>query len=388
MIARSFSEKNVHRGNLMTTDSRVPESLRHSKEHSDEMLEWLRGKGKTIIIIHDNPDPDCLASAMALRHLLAMKLSRDAVITFSGMIGRSENIAMAKELEITLIPLEMVNLDEYSVVCMLDTQPGTGNNSLPAGHRVDIVIDHHPPREASKACRWLDIREEYGVTATILYEYLVAQHIQIGTKLATALFYALKSETQDLGREANRPDRDAYLRLFPVANKRLLYEITHPKLPVEHFRTIHSGVENATIYGKLLVVNLQAICFPEVVSEIADYLIRLEGIESVLSMGHYNDEVILSIRTTDTLLNAGEIIRRLVAGKGTAGGHGWMAGGKLDHVPFDLALLKEIEVSLTSKMLVELSIGDVLPGRLIESRQVTNVRKAPGKDLRLFPDHV
>ena len=61
---------------------------------------------------------------------------------------------------------------------------------------------------------------------------------------------------------------------------------------------IHSGVENATIYGKLLVVNLQAICFPEVVSEMADYLIRLEGIETVLSMGHYNDEVILSIRTT------------------------------------------------------------------------------------------
>ncbi len=216
----------------MTTGSSVPEGLRHSKEHSDEMLEWLQGKGQTIILIHDNPAPDCLASAMALRHLLAMKLSRDAVITFSGMIGRSENIAMAKELEITLIPLTMVDLDEYSVVCMLDTQPGTGNNSLPPDRRVDILIDHHPLREASKTCRWLDIRDEYGVTATILYEYLVAQNITISTKLATALFYAIKSETQDLGREANRPDRDAYLRHFPLANKLLLYEITHPNLPV------------------------------------------------------------------------------------------------------------------------------------------------------------
>jgi len=352
----------------MTNDSHVPESLRLSKKHSDEILEWLRGKGKTIIIIHDNPDPDCLASAMALRHLLDMKLSREAVITFSGMIGRSENIAMAKELGITLIPLEMVDLDEFSVVCMLDTQPGTGNNSLPPNRRVDIVIDHHPPREASKTCRWLDIRDDYGVTATILYEYLVAQNIHIGTKLATALFYAIKSETHDLGQEATRPDRDAYLRLFSVANKRLLYEIIHPKRPVEHFRTIHRGVENAIIYGKLLVVNLQAICYPEVVSEIADYLIRLEGIECVLSMGHYNDEVILSIRTIDTLLNAGEIIKRLVAGKGTAGGHGMMAGGKLDNVPFDLALLKEIEAFLTKSLLLELSIGNVAPRRLIGSR--------------------
>ena len=350
----------------MTTESCVPENLQRSKAHSDEMLEWLQGKGKTIIIIHDNPDPDCLASAMALRHLLAMKLSRDAVIAFSGMIGRSENLAMAKELEITLVPLELVDLAEYSAVCMLDTQPGTGNNSLPAGCRVDIVIDHHPVREATKKCRWVDIRDDYGVTATILYEYLLAQSITIGTKLATALFYAIKSETQDLGREANRPDRDAYLHLFPIANKRLLYEITQPKLPVEHFQTIHNGVENATIYGPLLVVNLQSICFPEVVSEMADYLIRLEGIETVLGMGHYNDGVILSIRTTSHLLNAGEIIRRLVAGKGTAGGHGMMAGGKLDNLPGDPVVLKEVEESLTAALKRELSIGDVVPRRLIE----------------------
>ena len=115
-------------------------------------------------------------------------------------------------------------------------------------------------------------------------------------------------------------------------------------------------------------MNLMAICFPEVVSEMADYLIRLEGIETVLSMGHYNDGVILSIRTTSHLLNAGEIIRRLVAGKGTAGGHGMMAGGKLDNVPFDSAALKEVEAFLTRGLLLELSIGDVIPGRLIESR--------------------
>lgn len=364
----------------MTTESCIPDSLRRSKAHSDEMLEWIRGKGKTIIIIHDNPDPDCLASAMALRHLLAMKLSRDAIITFSGMIGRSENIAMAKELEITLIPLEMVNLDDYSVVCMLDTQPGTGNNSLPPDCRVDIVIDHHPLRAASKKCRWVDIRDDYGVTATILYEYLLAQNITIGTKLATALFYAIKSDTQDLGREATRPDRDAYLRLFPVANKRLLYEITNPKLPVEHFQTMHSGVENSLMYGKLLVVNLQAICFPEVVSEIADYLIRLEGIETILSMGHYNNEVILSMRTTSHLLNAGEIIRRLVAGRGTAGGHGMMAGGKLDNIPFDPATLKEVEGFLTRALLLELSIGDVNPSRLIASRQGNPQSLEPAPD--------
>jgi nanoRNase/pAp phosphatase (c-di-AMP/oligoRNAs hydrolase) len=350
----------------MTISYTAPEGLERSKTFSDGMLAWVRGKGKIIIIIHDNPDPDSLAAAMALRHLFVMKLNIDAVIAFSGMIGRSENIAMAKELEISLTPLSVVDLDEFKVVCMLDTQPGTGNNSLPTDRKVDIVIDHHPIHETSKTCRWADIREEYGVTATILYEYLITQDIYIGTKVATALFYAIKSETQDLGREANRPDREAYLRLFPLTNKDLLFEITHPKLPIEHFQTIHKALENTTIYESLLVVNLSAIVIPEIVAEIADFLIRLEGIGTVLSIGHYNNEVILSIRTTRHDLNAGEVIKELVAGRGSAGGHGMTAGGKLDNVPFNDATLHEVEDFLTKKLLSVLSIRHMTPRRLIE----------------------
>jgi len=352
----------------MTTDSFCQEKLKHSRDKSDAMLEWLRGRGRTIIVVHDHPDPDCLASAMALHHLITVKLNRDAVMTFSGMIGRSENIAMARVLGLTLTPLELVDLAEVSAICMLDTQPGTGNNALPPECRVDVVIDHHPLREATKKCRWVDVRDDYGVTATILYEYLLAQNVPIGTTLATALFYAIKSDTQDLGREANRPDRDAYLRLFPLANKRLLYEIINPRLPVEHFRTIHSGVKNATIYGPLLVVNIREVCFPEVVAEIADYLIRMEGIEIVLSMGHYNNSMVLSLRTAGHRFNAGEIVRKLIAGRGTGGGHIMMAGGILDGVAGDPASQQEAEEFLTRALLQVLAIGEMTPTRLIDTK--------------------
>lgn len=338
----------------------------NTKKCTDEMLAWVRGRGKIIIIVHDNPDPDCLASALALRHLFVMKLNKDAVIAFSGMIARSENLVMAKELEIPLTPLGIVDLKEYQVVCMLDTQPGTGNNSLPAETRVDIIVDHHPLRESSKKSRWVDVRDDYGVTATILYEYLIAQEVNIGTKLATALFYAIKSETQDLGREANRPDRDAYLRLFPLTNKKLLYEITHPKLPKEYFLTINTAVEQAIIIQRVLITDLGRILFPELVAEMADFLVRLEDIETTLCMGQYANEMILSIRTVRHDLNAGEIIKRLVLGMGTAGGHGMMAGGKIDNVPPDRKAMRKIEKTLTERLQAELGIADVKPRRLIE----------------------
>ena len=345
----------------MVLNARLPDLL----TYTDSLLTWVSGRGRILIVVHDNPDPDSLASAMALRHLFAVRLNREAVIAFSGMIGRSENLAMAQCLQIPLTPFPIIELKMFQVVCLLDSQPETGNNSLPPGARVDIVIDHHPMREASAACKWVDIRPEYGTTATILYEYLKVQGVALGTKLATALFYAIKSETQDLGREARRPDRDAYLALFPLANKTLLNSITRPALPKEYFAALHSALEHTTIYGKVLVSSLKGVQFPELVAELADLLLRLEGIETVLSMGHYNSEMILSIRTESEQINAGELIRVLVAGRGSAGGHGMMAGGKVDDVPDTEAAITEVERVLTERLLAELNVPACAPVRLV-----------------------
>ncbi|MDD2337167.1 MAG: DHHA1 domain-containing protein [Geobacteraceae bacterium] len=344
------------------------DNFRDSKDKTDAFLDWMRGKGKGLIIIHDHPDPDSLASAMALRHLLTMKLNRDTVIAFSGAISRSENIAMARKLEICLTPLETVNIGDYSMICMLDTQPGTGNNSLPPGVTVDLVIDHHPIRESTRECRWVDIRETYGTSATILYEYLMAQGVSIGTKLATALFYAIKSETQDLGREAGEADRNAYLTLFPLTNKKLLYEITHPKLPQSHFRAMHKALKNAVIYSNLLIITMGKSASPEVVSEMADYLVRLEGVDVVMSLGQYKNALVLSMRTTRLDLNAGEIMKKLVSGQGTAGGHGMTAGGRIDLASASPAAFHGLENSLTQQLLVDLGIPPCTPRALISSR--------------------
>jgi len=333
--------------------------------YTNAMLTWMSGRGRILIVVHDNPDPDSLASAMALRQLFAVRLNREAVIAFSGMIGRSENLAMAKLLQIPLTPFPLIELKSFQVVCLLDTQPGTGNNSLPADSRVDIVIDHHPMRESSAGCRWVDIRPEYGTTATILWEYLSVQGVSLGTKLATALFYAIKSETQDLGREARRPDRDAYLELFPRANKTLLNSITHPRLPREYFVALHNALEHTEIYGKVLIASLKRVQFPEVVAELADLLLRLEGMETVLCIGHYNTELILSIRTSSEELNAGELIRTLVTGIGRAGGHGMMAGGKVDGVEGTDQAIAAMERLLTDRLLAELAVPHQRPQQLV-----------------------
>ncbi len=330
-----------------------------------DLIEWVRGRGKILIVTHDNPDPDSIASAVALRHLFLVKTGQDAVLTYGGVIGRSENRNMVDLLEIPLVPIADVKIDQFAVVCMVDTQPQTGNNSFPEGYRVHLVIDHHQPkRELNDVC-WVDIREHYGASATILYEYLNLMQVSINTRLATSLFYAIKSETQDLGREWSKADREAYLRLLPLSNNRILYDIIHPRVSRDYFAAFRTALDNSCIYESALVFNLGKVESPDLVAELADFLLRQEGIEYVLGMGWFSGDQILSMRSVNADARLGSVIQEMVAGIGTAGGHGMIAGGQIRQMSLSRDEQDNLKNLLTKKMLKALNISYCDPQPLI-----------------------
>lgn len=326
-----------------------------------ELIEWIRGRGKVLIVTHDNPDPDSIAAAVALRHLLLVKTGQDAVITYGGIVGRSENRCMVELLEIPLVPICKLEVEQYPVVCMVDTQPNTGNNSFPSNLPVHLIIDHHPAKSDLSHICWVDIRTQYGASATILYEYLCQQEVSINTRLATSLFYAIKSETQDLGREWSKADRDAYLKLLPLANNRILFDIVHPKVPRDYFSAFRTAIENSTVYGSVLVFNLRRIDNPDLVAELADFLLRQQGVEYVLGMGWYQGMQILSMRTLANNAKLGLVIQQMVEGLGTAGGHGMVAGGQIRDMADDESSQQELERMLTRRLFKALELESV-PG--------------------------
>ena len=83
----------------------------HSEEFSSEIIEGLRGKGSILIVTHDHPDPDALAAAVALQHLILVKTGQEATIAFGGVIGRRENLVMVNELEIKAKAIDDLDLD-------------------------------------------------------------------------------------------------------------------------------------------------------------------------------------------------------------------------------------------------------------------------------------
>jgi hypothetical protein len=191
----------------------------------------------------------------------------------------------------------------------------------------DLVFDHHPMRKKTSAARFADVRADYGATATILAEYLEETGIPITRPLATGLVYAIRSETQDFGREAAGPDHAVYDRLLTRIDRRALARIQTARLPLAYFRNLRRALDGLLGVGSLVVSHLGRVDQPDIVPEVADLLLRMEGKTWSLATGSHGDRLYLSIRTTNSRADAGNLMRRLIGRRGKGGGHGTMAGG-------------------------------------------------------------
>ena len=293
-----------------------------------ELLAVLPARKKILILPHDNPDPDSLASAAALRSLIMHTLRKSPIIGSGGIIGRSENRALVRVLEIPLVPVDQIFPDFEGVVIVVDTQPGRANNPLPSDVTPSAVIDHHPDWGENGSVPFVDLREDYGATSTIITQYLQEAEVPLNPRVATALFYGISSETQHLGREAKSADIVASQFLYPYVNKRLLGEIETPPLSRDYFRLVGQAVHSAVLYGDVVVTILESVPYSEAVAEVADFFMRLEKAKWSVCVAPHADHLHVSVRTTDIEATAGRLLASLLP-SGMAGGHGMIAGGRV-----------------------------------------------------------
>jgi nanoRNase/pAp phosphatase (c-di-AMP/oligoRNAs hydrolase) len=294
-----------------------------------DLLRELERPGPLVILPHDNPDPDSMASAVALKFLAHRFLEKESYIALGGIVGRAENRAMRTYLNIELVPVSEVRFTGDVQIALVDTQPGRSNNSLPDGVVPTVVIDHHPAYAAYPGVPFLDLRDNYGATSTIMTEYLRESKLDVEPKIATALFYGIAAETQDLGREATAADIEASHFLYPYANKRRLAKIENARVPREYFRVFREAIDHAALYDHKVVVSLLGdVQYPDMVAEVADFLLRLDGAEWSAAIGAYNGCLYCSIRTTDRDTNAGDLLQGVLGAK-SAGGHDQIAGGRV-----------------------------------------------------------
>lgn len=299
------------------------------------------GERPLIIAIHDYPDPDAIAAALAMQ-TLAGSWGISSVIAHGGVIGRAENHEMVTLLKIVMKPFsDIPDIKEFRGAVFFDTQPLARNQSLPDGIPVLAVIDHHTLSDDSMRLAttsptgtaklvYTDVRRDVGSSSTLALGYLDAAGITPDARLATALFLGIKTDTDGLLRGAGPADVRAYIRLLPLADMAIAAKTIHPPLGRDFFRFLHLAIDKAVVYGNSLVSYCGEVATPDLLSTASDALIPLRGAKYVLAVGFHDGRAHLSLRAKAPANDATRVLLSIVEPEGKGGGHSLAAGGFID----------------------------------------------------------
>jgi len=275
---------------------------------------------RVLIMLHNDPDPDAMASGLALRNILR-RTKATAIIGAIHGVTRPENLRMVNLLDIHVEEIAPETLKDFERIAMVDVQPHYFGGLI---ERVDLVIDHHPEQPGYTAV-FKDIRPDYGSTSTILTEHLRAVDVNISERTATAMLYAIKSDTLFFNRSTNRVDLEAFSYLYPLADAAMIRKMEGAEITLERLDYVVKAFKEVKLADQVFCAFLGSLPREDFIPYVADFFLQLEDTKWTVISGIVNDALVVSVRNLGYTKNAGEFARRFFADVGSAGGHRAMA---------------------------------------------------------------
>jgi len=314
---------------LQLLADRLVRQVDESSHQSRQLAGVLKEIDRLAIVAHDNPDPDAIASGVALARI-AEAVGCTAEVCYFGEITHQENRAMVNVLN---LDLENVASEEYfeafDGIALVDhSRPGV-NDQLSPETSVDIVIDHHPPRSPIDA-RYVDLRSDVGATSTLLVDYLDRLDVDIGSEVATALLFGIHVDTDGFSREVCQADFEAAATLVPGVDFATMERIETPTMSATTLDTIASAISKRRVEGEVLLSGVGRLHERDALAQAADRLLGLEGVQATLVYGIKDGTIFISARASGAAeIDLGETLREAFDQIGSAGGHVDMAGAQI-----------------------------------------------------------
>jgi nanoRNase/pAp phosphatase (c-di-AMP/oligoRNAs hydrolase) len=275
---------------------------------------------KVLILLHNEPDPDAMASGLALRNLLR-RTKATAIIGAIQGVTRPENLRMANMLDIHVEKIAPAQFGDFDRIATVDVQPHYFGGML---DRVDLVVDHHPEQTGYSAA-YKDIRADYGSTSTILTEHLRAVDVNISERTATAMLYAIKSDTLFFARHTNRVDLEAFTFLYPLADAALIRKMEGAEITLDRLEYVTRASQGGIMKEQVFSAFIGEAPREDFIPYTADFFLQLEDVKWTIIAGVVTGSLIISVRNLGYSRNAGEFVKRWFADIGSAGGHRAMA---------------------------------------------------------------
>ncbi|HDZ90998.1 MAG TPA: exopolyphosphatase [Deltaproteobacteria bacterium] len=314
-------------------------------ERYHRLLEVVSPEDTLGIVI--NADPDAISSALALKRLF-WRRARRVMLYHINPIERADNLAFINLLKIKMQRIRSVRGRKIKKWAIVDSQPH--HHDIFRTHCFDIIIDHHSLGPASRA-PLVDIRADYGANATIMTEYLKAARITPSPRLATALFYGIKTDTDNFVRESLPADINAFRYLYGFTNIHIIKKIESSEISKHTLAHFRLAMERLVLIKNVAFVSMEEVDNPDVLVIIADFFMKLSEANWSIVTGTYEDRLIVILRNAGFRSDAGRTVQRLFGSwGGLAGGHKSAARAE---IPLEDIADKMGDLSLLNRRIME-----------------------------------
>jgi nanoRNase/pAp phosphatase (c-di-AMP/oligoRNAs hydrolase) len=323
-----------------------------------KLKSMVRDNDTLAVLMYGSPDPDAVASAMALREIVhRTKPLAKCVFVATEPVIRYQNAEFIREMKVEILMLDKVDLTEFRLIAIVDAQPTFFGDRL-GEIKPQIVLDHHPCKTIWHASL-ADVRTSYGALATMMTEYLLAARVKIPKRIYTALFYAIKSDTNNFERDASMEDIGAYYLTFSRANRELIRRIELNQIPDRYLKYFDHACQRRRRYRDRVITYLGPVENADACVQVADFFLRVINIYFVIIAGIVKDRMIVILRGDGYRRDCGAIARKAFSSFGSAGGHRSAA-----RVEIPLETLKSV-------------LGDDLSPGVVEPFLVQRLRRNP-----------
>lgn len=338
---------------------------------SARLLDVLSDYERILVVMHDNPDPDAIAAGWGVRVLIQETSGKPVRVIGGGAIVRAENRHMVELLQPPIELVDDVRVDDNTAAILVDCGAEATNHLLTeTGVEPVAIIDHHVNGTPSASASYEDIRPDVAASVSIVASYLQEQQLEPGARLATAMLYAIRSETCGYETHYSPLDRAILPWLTERGDPAMLAEIESAPLARDYFGDLLLALQSTFLYDEAALCFLPRAAGAEIVGEVADMLIRCESIRRVLCAAIIGDDLLLSARTQPGSGSAVHLLLKTVEGIGGAGGHVHRAGGKISGVGRGAKVAEELHDQLRSRWLAACGVTRKRGTRLIAKREI------------------
>jgi len=149
--------------------------------------------------------------------------------------------------------------------------------------------------------------------------------VNISERTATAMLYAIKSDTLFFARHTNRVDLEAFTFLYPLADAALIRKMEGAEITLERLQYVTRAGQHGLLREQVFTAFIGDAPREDFIPYTADFFLQLEDVKWTIIGGVVGKMLIVSVRNLGYSRNAGEFVKRWFADIGSAGGHRAMA---------------------------------------------------------------